>query len=184
MREQYDVLRSWARYLAVALATLDPDADWDVRLAEEQGTFERPFCMAYRAAPVSTRSANRYRADVSGLYGALLYPEPLGDAHESLERAERAAGAVERAFREGVGLGWPQRVPLYDYAAVGGSATTDRRAYCDYLRLSDLTIDRQPDDDDETLHTVTVSARLGYAARGRIPSHEHVLQDVRVGWSP
>jgi hypothetical protein len=99
MREPIDCLRSLKKYVAMALAT---DDYWEVRLAYEDGTFERPFCRV-EAAGDAAETGNRYDGEIVMPVQILAHPREKVTADESILEAERVRSILRRAFRVGAG---------------------------------------------------------------------------------
>lgn len=99
MREPIDALRSLKKYVAMALAA---DDDWEVRLAYEDGTFERPFARVEIAGDVA-EAGNRYEGELVMPVQILAHPRERVTADESVLEAERVRSLLRRAFRVGAG---------------------------------------------------------------------------------
>lgn len=99
MREPIDALRSLKKYVAMAL---EHDDDWEVRLAYEDGTFERPFARV-EAAGDAAESGNRYEGELVMPVQILAHPRERVTADESILEAERVRSLLRQAFRVGAG---------------------------------------------------------------------------------
>lgn len=168
MRTPADVERSLKRYVNEALP------EYEVRLAEEPGTFDRPFAMVSEGGELETQGReSRYHADVAGDYAIHVYPVPVANPIESKLAAYAARDAIWVALEEGVGLGWPRRVPLYDYDAVDwdepAAGRPPRGEFARVLRHTERALG-DPDDDSGLLWEVLASVRLGWRRRTRLPS--------------
>jgi hypothetical protein len=173
MRTAIDALRSLKRYTAEVL----PD-EWEVRLAEEQAAFERPFALVGPAGPELYRGP-AHTADVVFPCAINLYPEKGSTPEEALIWALETSEFIYQGFRMGVGYGGPMRVPLWDYNGVALNEVSteglrlqgdDDHWHGDYMRVDDLSVNRVKDPDEPTLYTVAVDVRLGWRRVGRLPS--------------
>lgn len=63
-------------------------------------------------------------------------------------------------------VGAPLRIPLYDYDNVPLTRAASVRGFSDFLRVSDLAIGRQVEDEDERRITITVDLRVTWAHGG------------------
>lgn len=99
MREPIDALRSLKKYVALTLAD---DDDWEIRLAYEDGTFERPFCRVESAGDAA-EAGGRYDGEIVLPVQILCHPREQLTADESILEAERVRSILRRAFRIGAG---------------------------------------------------------------------------------
>ena len=99
MREPIDALRSIKKYVSDVLAA---DDDWEVRLAYEDGTFDRPFCRIETAGDAA-ESGGRYEGEIVMPVQVLCHPRECSTADESILEAERVRSLLRRAFRIGAG---------------------------------------------------------------------------------
>ena len=186
MRTTEDCLRSLARYVAETMGE-----DWEVRFAEESGTFTRPFAMVWDAGPEAVTVLTPALSEVSAPFEIHLYPEVEAEPMNSKIRAMRAGDRLLRGFTVGVGLGRPMRMPIYDYEEVpmdeagferGHSqvGTGGRSVHGDYARVAGLQVGRTADENDERLWTVTCSLRLGWRRSGRLPSSARTVTAVKL----
>lgn len=172
MRTTTDALRSLKRYTAEILT------DWEVRLAEEQAAFERPFALVGPAGPELYRGS-AHTSDVVFPCAINLYPTKGETPEAALMNALDASEWIYQGFRMGVGYGGPLRVPLWNYYGVALNepateglrlAGDDDHWHGDYMRVDDLSVSRIRDPDEATLYTVAVDVRLGWRRVGRLPS--------------
>lgn len=157
MRKPNDAVRSLKRYTAEVLP------DWEVRLSREEGAFKRPFARVGAAAPFTVPNGRPWMVDYVMPAFIHLYPERKGSPDEAYLHANEIADEVGLAFRVGgVGLAQAQRIPLFDYDGISlfEAAPQDNRNATDFLRVSDLSIETQPDPDEEYLTFVVVDLRL------------------------
>lgn len=182
MRTTTDALRSLKRYTAEIFT------DWEVRLAEEQAAFERPFALVGPAGNEVYRGP-AHTADVVFPCAIHLYPEKGETPEAALMGALDVSEWLFQGFRQGIGYGGPLRVPLWDYTGVAlNEGATERVAlpgdddhmHGDYMRVEDLSANRIKDPDEPTLYTVAVDVRLGWRRVGRLPSGGEVLTSVRL----
>ena len=164
-REPYSVLRSLCRHTALALGD-----DWnDVRPAEQEGTFERPFALIERTGPAGY-TGSAFLRDVAVAFSIMAYPRTDEDPDEALRLALLTEECLEDGFNSNkLPCADVSRVPLYDYSGIPFDESTDRRAHCDYLRVGAFSTARIRDPDDQRLWTVTADVRMGYRRLGRVP---------------
>jgi hypothetical protein len=118
MREPIDALRSFKKYVAMALGD-----DWEVRLAYEEGTFTRPFCRVETAGD-AIESGGRYEGETVLAVQALCHPAEQATADEAVIEAERVRGVLRAAFRVGAGAIPPPsavQAALYSGALAAGT---------------------------------------------------------------
>jgi hypothetical protein len=192
MRSSEDALRSLKRYVAEALG-----GSWEVRLADEEGVFSRPFAMVWESGPAPETSRG-VLSEVAAPFTVHAYPAtadafgvPFG-AEQAKGQALAALVLLRAAFLVGVGVGRPFRVPLWDYSAVSwGAPATARGAsavgtgggsvHGDYMRVDDFSLNKVRDDVAEGLWTVVCQMRLGWRRPGRLPSGTVTVERVDVG---
>lgn len=181
-RDPYSVVRSIARHTALILGD-----DWnDVRPAELEGSFKRPFALVEWVAG-QTVGGSAMLKDISMPITVSAYPRADHDADESWRQAMLIADQLHMGFTSNLfPPGEPFRVPLYNYADVPMDASTQQRGYCDYLRLSGLTVNPIKDPDDRRLWTIAVDFRCGYRSVGRIPYEGSTTGPIteEVTWTP
>jgi hypothetical protein len=154
-RTPQDALRSIKRYMAVALG----DA-WEVRLAREEGTFDRPFCRVWQAAGSTyPLTGGKWLADIVTPFVVAAYPVRQETSDAALLAAQVVEDTLYRAFRVGVGDGQPLRVPLVNYTGVAldEPGVWHPRGF---MRVSDLSTQPFPDPDDDKLYAVTCDVRM------------------------
>lgn len=123
MRTPFDVHRSLKDYVYEMLG--EP---YEVRLADEDGTFERPFAMVWPTGDQLT-SGGRYHPDIIQPFQVTCYPAPAATPEESLALAARCEDALWRGFKLGVGLLAVPKAPLIELQA-GGAFGPTRKGYC------------------------------------------------------
>jgi hypothetical protein len=163
MRTTTDALRSLARYCGEAFGE-----DWNVDLWSAQGTFTRP-AIAVRTTGPTLLGGPRHTVDLTQPVALYVYPPNCGTGEATFAAAAAADDLLFTAFRVGIGAGRPMRVPLYDYAGVGLDEPSAARAYPDFLRVLDFSIDRQQSPDDENLWTLIAEMRVGWRRMGEQP---------------
>ena len=158
-------MRSLCRHVGLVLGD-----DWnDVRPAEQEGTFDRPFCLIERTGATGYTGSAILR-DVSMAFTVSAYPRTDEDPDEALRYSMLAEERLEDGFNSNVyGHADVMRVPLFDYSGVPFDQSTERRGYCDYARVSGFAINRIRDPDDQRLWTVAADLRMGYRRLGRVP---------------
>lgn len=167
-RSPWDVERSLKRYVALALP------EYEVRLAEELGTFDRPFASVDEETTTTTLNVRpKSWADMDVPYVVRLFPVPYADPAQSKHGAHIDRDALWTAFEVGVADGYPRRVPLFDYDGLAmdeeGTVHTPRGSYARVLAHTARLL-ADPEDDAGLLWEVVVSVRLGWRRRGAVES--------------
>lgn len=82
-------------------------------------------------------------------------------------------------------LGAPRRIPLWSFEDEDpySAISDDDRALCDYMRVSDFSVDQVRDPDDDTRIMVTADIRVSWHRSGRLPSSGEALTDVRATYT-
>lgn len=166
LRTHDDALRSLSRYMALALGS-----EWEVRRTGEEHTFRTPFARVEWAGPAQMGGRPNW---IDVLRPAVVYCYPDYPEGCSIEEAAMIADATEellvQAFSVGVGNGYPERVPFYNYSNVplDGSGS-NARGPSDYMRIArgSLSIERITDPTDERWITVLANLRLTWLRPGR-----------------
>jgi hypothetical protein len=165
MRTGIDALRSVMDYAYEILG--EP---WRIREIGEQGTFKRP-AVRIGATTSAQHTGNREIIETVQGFALHAFPEPGATAMAS----RIVAGAVEdellKGVRAGAGtLGRAQRIPLWDYAAVGEAEapTAEARRHTDYIRVVDLDSELVQSPTDELLFTVSLNMRLRWLQEGDV----------------
>ena len=176
-RDAYSVMRSICRHVALGFE----DLDWnDVRPAEREGAFDRPFALVERVGPSVFNGSAAIR-EVALAFVVSCYPRTDEDPDEALRFALECEDALTDTFQTNLrGHGDVERVPLYDYEGVPFDQTTEDRGYCDYLRVNAMGTNRIRDAEDQRLWTVTADLRVGYRRLGRVPYGGRTTTEVRV----
>jgi hypothetical protein len=158
-----DARRSLARHLHLVLG----DA-WEVRFAEEGGTFVYPFALVARAGAVLSEGPQAWQ-DVTQPFVCHFYPQ----TQDSLEAAEFEAQRIEELLWEMIHVGragsYPMRLPFYDYAGLRLDQPSNSRNPHDYMRVvrNSDTIEPLPDPRDERRVAVVLNMRLTWRRLGR-----------------
>lgn len=193
MRTTTDAIRSLKKYAYAVLGT-----EWELRLWGEEGKFELPFAYVARAGG-ATPSGSAYFGQMEAPYAVHCHPVPQDTVEASIIEAERVEQLLINGFRfQGVGLGRPMRVPLYDYAGqvaveAPASGRLDRTGpdsdgyndvHGDYMRITSFGVNLLPDPEDERRIAVVADIRLSWAVPGRLlsgPQAKSVLGINRTG---
>lgn len=166
MRNEWDALRSVARYVSVALGP-----DWEVRFDDESISFPYARVDVIGGALYAGRAAIY---DVTLPLALALYPDPAANvnAEQGLQAAMRAMDPLTLAFRRGTGKGRPMRIPLYNYdgLALDQAATEANRQSFDFLRVSDFAAQPLPDPQDRRRVAVNATLRVHWRRVGYDPS--------------
>jgi hypothetical protein len=166
VRTENDAARSLARYTSEILGS-----GWEIRYAEVPEVFSRPFGVVGPAGPSldSPGSAGAHY-DVIMPCSIHLWPSEGDDPESALLEALEVKQTLATGIRVGVGVGGPRRVPLWDYDGVGINEDAVVRGLSDYLRVNDFSTDCVRDEEDPRVYEVVSDIRLGWRARGRVPS--------------
>lgn len=173
MRTPIDALRSVKRYVAVALGE-----EWEVRLDREEGAITLPFASVGFAGPSQT-SGPAWETLMTQPVNIWLTPVPGTNGMEAQENAGKIEDSLWQAFRTGVGLGKPLRIPLYDYAGVAANQGSEKRAYPDYLRVTDFQITQNADADDVRRVMVNAELRVTWRRMGPVPSSTKTVASLK-----
>jgi hypothetical protein len=167
VRTSIDALRSLKAFIAESLP-----ADFDVRLAEEEGVFERPTALVTATTPQAV-SGPRHTRDVAQSFTCHVYAEVARTAQGSLLAAAEVEELLLQATQTGRTGG---RVPLRDYTGVGVDESAPAGSL-EFLRIvpGSLSINRVRDPDDPLLYTVVMDLRLTWRRVGYTPA------DVGIG---
>lgn len=150
-RTPIDVMRSLQRYFAEVLP------GWEVRLDDEVQAL--PFCFLTRTSQVTVGADHAMFTDFSFGARAALYPGPQPTLEAALHEMGRVEAVVLAGLRRGVGLGKPNRIPLYNYDAIAkdAPATAVNRQAQDYIRLGGVTTNPVADPSDQRKQTLLVA---------------------------
>jgi hypothetical protein len=176
MRTAEDTLRSLKRYTAEVLGEA-----WEVRLPDDDAAFERPFARVEAAGPMNALGGSRWIAEAVRPYAIVAYPEVGSTVGETALIAARVEDQLYHAFRAGVGLGRPLRVPLYDYTGVPDDEGSVARHPSDFMRVTDLSVNTVTDPDAPEYSAVVADVRLSWARpAGTLPAGR-VVETVTYG---
>lgn len=146
MRSQLDALLSVQKYTAVALGD-----SWEVRLESDRGEIVEgtPVAQVMMVGDASS-TGSAWFADVSQPMAIHLYPLPQETTTRSTIEATRVQETIQAAYRfRGVGLGYPCRVPLFDYDGVDPHVEdSDVRYEHDFLSVLNFGCSQLPDAED------------------------------------
>jgi hypothetical protein len=165
-RTALDVLRSTHKYVASML----PD-EWEVRLWDGEGEFNRPFARVAKVGPLLARGPAWY-TDVTQPMVVHSYPVPQETVEHSIFAAEEVEELLHEGFRVGIPpLGYPLRIPLWDWTGVpldGPNSDSVERLDHDYIRIApdSLQINRLHEPVDDRLITVVTEMRVTWRRPG------------------
>lgn len=189
MRTVEDVQRSVQRYIAAALGDT-----WEVRLWADEGALTTVpatddsgdpimvpdgaggFVQAVKLVPTvivrlngpTSTTGSAWDQTVTQTVTLYVYPEPGDTESESSVRATRAQDTLQSLISQGVMagvmVGWPWRIPLWDFDGIGlWDDTEPTRGDRDYVRVAPpLTFTRTHDPQDERRVIVTGDLRLSW----------------------
>jgi hypothetical protein len=156
-------------YVAEALG-----GSWSVRTDADQGALNPPLASVSLTGATLT-SGTPIETLVTQPFTVVLEPLP---AIGNMTVARLAAGledAMYEAFRVGVGLGRPARIPLWDF-----SGEEPKRSASDFMRVVDFTCANKPDPANVNRVTVTAELRCTWRRRGRVENYSKTVEAVRL----
>lgn len=169
MRTLTDALLSVQKYVYEALGS-----SWEVRLWQDRGEIVPGASLALVLKVGDTASVgSALYADVTQPMAVHCYPFPKPNADASILQACAVEEQLQTAFRfEGVGLGRPLRVPLYDYSEVVDPVLEDSgvRWDNDYMRVEGFSTTQIPEPDDPRRIRVVAGFNVRWVRVGRVPS--------------
>lgn len=175
------VIRSLTRYVAMALA------DFEVRSAGEEGTFERPFAAVVQATDTRAIALGARAVEVRAGFSVTAYPLP-GISREASEwEAHRVQRLLFEAFAVGIdpasfakGRAHPQRIPLWDYAGVPLFEPAPAAPRIGYLRLVEPPAFTTFPDAGADTFTVACDLRVSWSEGTAIPEAGRLVATVGV----
>jgi hypothetical protein len=173
MRTPTDAVRSVKRHVAAELGS-----DWEIRLAPEDGTMRYPYGIVAAVGPALSSEA-ALNVQMTQPITVYCYPRPAASFEQGLMDGNAVADELWEAFAGGL---TPYRVPLYDYDGVPLDQPSDERYEHDYLRLTDVQLNRVPDAQDEHRIIVVCDFRAAWSrATARVAALRsgHALQSLR-----
>lgn len=199
MRTSYDALRSLHKYTYECLTKLaaTPQRPWTVTIADEEGTFRRPFAKIEAPPSGTLQISSRIHSDARLPCTIVCHPVESRSAGEALAEALRVEEALFQALRVGhhqptldyqrtrrwPDLGHQMRIPLYDFAGVPITKPVgeDRRGPRDFMKVVwEPAIGRVPDPDDPLRWAVTASITMSWSRMAAVPSDAVVVEGVPV----
>lgn len=190
MRKPNDAWRSLKRYTALVLGNT-----WEVRLWGEEGKFHLPFAYVARVPGGTTTEGSAYHGGrVTASFAIHCHPVPGNRVEESILVAGDVEHALNIGFRfQGVDLGRPMRVPLYDYDGIPlGAGSNIRHAlvdpgsdgvngvHGDYMRVASFGTNLLPDPEDDRRIAVVADIRLSWGVPGRLLSGPQAKSVLKV----
>jgi hypothetical protein len=195
LRTVEDAQRSVQRYIAAALGD-----GWEVRLWADEGALTTvpaidangdpimvqdaggQWVQAVRLVPTvivrlngpTSTTGSAWDQTVTQIVTLYVYPEPGDTESESSIRATRVQDVLQslisQGIADGVMVGWPWRVPLWDFDGIGlWDDAEPTRGERDYVRvLPPLSFNRTHDPQDERRVIVTGDLRLSWG-RALVP---------------
>lgn len=174
MRTSEDALRSVKRYLALVLPP-----EWELRMWADEGSYEAPLARIAESGPTLYTSHRVYTDIVQPVQVHFFLP-----VAETVSAAMAAARALREqimvAIEVGVDQGRPRRIPLYDYDGLGEDEPSDRRAYYDYLKVRDLSVNTVPDSNVPTGVVVVADMRIAWSQYTTVSPDTETVESVRV----
>lgn len=186
MRTPLDALRSTKRYVAIALGDT-----WEVRLAVEKGTFNRPYAQIFQIPSIQPFTESWHVTRIQTVHQVMAYPAPGATAEESLANVLDAVELLAEAYTgPGVGMGYTARIPLYDYAGVpvtgpqSGVLETARK-YNDFMKLEQPpNFTPYQDPQDELLWSVMGNITMSWLRNAAVRSGGNTAESVTAEYEP
>jgi hypothetical protein len=101
MRSNFDIQRSLKDYCWLILGELDPA--WEVRLASDDASYERPLALVMGVGEELT-DGDRFTPRVIQPFQVVCYPKPGPSPERSLAAAAAISSKLWLGFKQGVGL--------------------------------------------------------------------------------
>lgn len=163
----------------------EPDSSdaWEVRLWDEEGTFQFPFARVSLVGPETVVGPALY-ADVTQAMTVHLYPYPAPDTERAILVAVRLRNLVVRALKFGSERGKAMLVPLWDYGSKPDLyVDSESRRPNDYFRVEGLTSEHMLDPEDPTQAVAIINLRAVWRI---VPSGVpgHLIESVRMAAHP
>ena len=170
----YDAVRSIQHYVSDSLGS-----EWEVRLAEEPGSWMPPFCAVSRVGALS-QSGPAWYTDVSQTVALHCYPEPGDSIEASITRSLAVEELLHQAFNIGVGDGRPSRIPSYDYVGVPEHERSEKREEHHYLAVpkESFSTEQLPDPQNGAWRPVVCTFRVQWRRAGRLRSGGNLVESV------
>lgn len=169
MRTVLDALLSTQKYVAVALGD-----GWEVRLMQDRGEIieGQPVAVVMLVGDAIPGGGSARFMEYTQPFVVHCYPVTPATTTAAVIQASRVQEMLEWAFRvHGVGLGFPSRVPLFDYSAVADPLTEDSdvRFEHDFLSILNFSTHQMPDGDDPRRIRVIANFTARWRRTGLIP---------------
>lgn len=170
MRSLLDALLSVQKYVADTLGS-----EWDVRLATGRGEVvaDHPLALVVKVGDAAPSGGSALYTEVVQPMAVHCYPLPQATAEGSIVAATIVEERLQLAFRyEGIGLGHPLRLPLFDYDGVEDVSLGDstvRNAH-DYLRIDGFSTSQVAEPQDPRKIRVIVAFTARWRRTGKVPS--------------
>jgi hypothetical protein len=200
VRTSTDVLRSLVVYLSQSLGD-----EWEIRPADEEGAFDRPFCKVAAATPMSVRPQGTVVMECSQTFAVVCYPVETDSPLEARMEAERVVELLYQAFLIGthaasygrqhnIGLpdkawrrGHPMRIPLYDFDGIGLHEPVSEldRDSRDFISVTEPPTfgpleGTARSEEEETLYVVTGELRCRWVRSGAVVEDAVPVEEVRL----
>lgn len=174
MRTENDVMRSVKRYMAIVLGPT-----WEVRMWTDEGSFQTPLARVAASAP-ATYTSRRILTDIVLPIQVHCYLPDVDTVSAGLSAALACREQIIQGIEIGVDLGWPRRIPLYDYDGVDDAHGSEARNTYDFIRVIDLSVNSIPDTDEPTDVVVVADMRLGWGRGTTVNPDAETVESVRV----
>lgn len=135
---------------------------WNVRLWYDRGEVQAPYARVKLVGAVSTSGPSLYY-ELTQPMAIECYPGAADTADDAMAAAFELMAVLTRGFREGVGLGRPKRVPLFDYTNVDGvtRAATERNP-SDFMTVQDFSVRPLENPSDPRMVGVVADVRVSW----------------------
>lgn len=145
----------------------------------DEGSFLPPLARVAESGP-ALYTNRRVATDIVLPVQVHMYPVPKDSTTLALREARAVREQVVQAIEVGVGLGWPRRIPLYDYDHVEESRGSDVRNTYDFIRVRDLSLNSVQDSEEPTAVAVIADMRLAWSRDTTVNTPGATVNSVRV----
>jgi hypothetical protein len=180
MRTALDAIRSQKRYVSEALGV-----GWEVRLAAEKGTFNRPYAVVIQVPSIQYFVESWWTSRVQTVHQVMCYPAPGPSVADSLAGALEITESLWQAYAgPGIGLGHIARIPLFDYAGVpltgpSSGVVDTARNYNDFMKLEQSpNVTPYQDPNNELLYSVMANITMSWLRNAAVPSTGITVESV------
>jgi hypothetical protein len=190
MRRSLDVVRSFKKYVALALPA------YEVRLSSEEGAWERPFARVAWTTPSVLTMHGARQVESRRTLQIVCWPLEAQTPDGAILAAEEVVETLTLAFAKGIhsasynnatGRAHPLRIPIYDYSDVDevGAVTEDDRAATDFASLAEPpNVGDIPDPNTDLSRLIVADLRVRWMRNVAVPIDGSLVQTVPLSGNP